>query len=244
MRLEALGSHGPEEAEGTAEGPVDYGAMTLRARALAGDGTLGEEWLLDDRTCECCTTTLARTARGIVAAYRDRSQEEIRDIYSTRFQDGSWSEPQAVHTDGWYLPGCPVNGPQLAADGDRVAASWFTAADEQPRVYVAFSDDASASWGDPIRVDEGQPLGRVDVELLADGAAAVSWIETSRELPRVLLRAVGRDGTVGPAVVITEISASRSSGFPRMTRAGDDLLVAWTDPGPEGGVRVRAVRVD
>jgi hypothetical protein len=240
MRLEALGSHGSEEAEG----PADYGAMTLRARTVSADGTLGEEWLLDDRTCECCTTTLARTAHGIVAAYRDRSLEEIRDIYSTRFHDGSWSEPQPVHTDRWYLPGCPVNGPQLAADGDRVAVSWFTAADEQPGVYVVVSDDDGASWGDPIRVDEGQPLGRVDVELLADGAVAVSWIETSGDLPRVLLRGVGSDGAVGPAVVVTEISASRSSGFPRMTRAGDDLLVAWTAAGPEGGVRVRAVGVE
>ncbi len=239
MNLEATN---PQNAV-AADRPPDYGAMTLRARTISSDGALGEEWLLDERTCECCTTSLVRTGNGLVAAYRDRSAEEIRDIYITRFENGEWSAPVPMHDDGWEIPGCPVNGPQLAADGDRVAIAWFTAADDIPRVFVAFSEDGGRTWGEPVRVDEGRPLGRVDVELLADGSAAITWVETAAELPQILLRRIGANGDLEPALEITATSAARASGFPRMALVGSELLIAWTVPGPDGGVRVRSVKV-
>jgi hypothetical protein len=237
MNLEATN---PQNAV-AADRPPDYGAMTLRARTISSDGALGEEWLLDERTCECCTTSLVRTGNGLVAAYRDRSAEEIRDIYITRFENGEWSAPVPMHDDGWEIPGCPVNGPQLAADGDRVAIAWFTAADDIPRVFVAFSEDGGRTWGEPVRVDEGRPLGRVDVELLADGSAAITWVETAAELPQILLRRIGANGDLEPALEITATSAARASGFPRMALVGSELLIAWTVPGPDGGVRIRSV---
>ena len=232
----------PQAAE-PAEKPADFGAMTLRARTMTPDGMLGEEWLLDERTCECCTTSLARTADGLVAAYRDRSPDEIRDVHVTRLEDGRWTEPVPVHDDGWEIPGCPVNGPQLAADGDRVAIAWFTAAADMPRVFAAFSEDGGRTWGEPVRVDEGRPLGRVDVELLDDGSAAITWVETAGEEPQILLRRVEAGGARGPSLEVTPTSAARVSGFPRLVRMGDELIFAWTLPGPEGGVRVRTVQV-
>jgi hypothetical protein len=67
------------------------GDMTLRFRTVTSSGTLGPEALLDARTCECCQTALARTATGLVAAYRDRSPEEIRDIHVVRYAGGQWT---------------------------------------------------------------------------------------------------------------------------------------------------------
>lgn len=227
---------------GSGGGDPPEGAMTLRATTLRADGELGPEALLDERTCECCQTGLTRTAAGLVAAYRDRTAEEIRDIATVRLVDGRWSEPSTVHPDGWEIGGCPVNGPQLAADGDRVAIAWFTGAEGRPRVRAAFSEDGGESWGEPVRVDEGRPVGRVDVVLLPDGSAAVSWLEAREASGAVLLRRVMPDGEVGPTAAISETRAERASGFPRLAPADDRLLVAWTEPDGEGRVRVRSVR--
>lgn len=238
----AAGGGVVDHLDGPVDGDPPEGAMTLRSTTLRPDGTLGPEALLDERTCECCQTGLVATPSGLVAAYRDRSPDEVRDISAVRFVDGGWGEPSTVHPDGWEIGGCPVNGPQLAAEGDRVAIAWFTGAEGRPLVRATFSEDGGESWGEPVRVDEGRPIGRVDVELLPDGSAAVSWLEARETSGAVLLRRVTADGRLGPPATISETSAERASGFPRLARVDDRLLVAWTEADAEGRVRVRSVR--
>lgn len=223
-------------------GPADEGTgdMTLQFTTARAPGRFGPEALLDARTCECCQTALARTASGLVAAYRDRSPAEIRDIAVTRLVNGRWTEPRVVAADNWHYPGCPVNGPQLSARGDTVAIAWFTAPEQNARVFAAFSTDGGATWGAPIRVDDGRPIGRVDVELLSDGDALVSWLEGAGQgRVEVRVRRVSRRGGAGRAAPVAETRDARSSGFPRMLRVGDDVLIAWTT---DQGVRVSSWR--
>lgn len=224
------------EAAG-AHGGVDAGEMTLRATTMRPSGELGEDVLLDGRTCECCQTALVQAGDEVVAAYRDRSAEEIRNIGVVRLAHGEWSEPAHVHDDGWRYPGCPVNGPQLAAHGENVAVAWFTAPDDTPATYVAFSDDAGRTFGRRIRVDGGDPLGRVDLELMPDGRAVVVWLERTEAAAQIRARTVASDGELGVAAVVAETSESRGSGFPRMALVGDELVIAWTLMGESGGVR-------
>ncbi|MGH2610478.1 MAG: hypothetical protein ACRDHF_15465, partial [Tepidiformaceae bacterium] len=220
-------------------GPADEGEgdMTLRFATLTSGGRLGAEALLDARTCECCQTSLARTAGGLVVAYRDRSPEEIRDIAVVRLANGTWTSPLRVAADEWHYPGCPVNGPALSAAGDTVAIAWFTAAANQPRVFAAFSFDGGATWGAPLRVDGGGPVGRVDVELLNDGSATVTWLETRGAQTDVRARRVRSDGRASRPWRVSESSDARSSGFPRLLRVGEEILVAWTSA---EGIRVAA----
>ena len=217
------------------------GDMTLRFSTVTSRGRLGEEELLDARTCECCQTALARTASGLVAAYRDRSPEEIRDIAVMRRVGGTWTDPAHVAQDNWHYPGCPVNGPALSASGDTVAIAWFTAPGNEGRVYAAFSFDGGASWGRPARMDDGKPLGRVDVELLPDGGALVTWLESGREKAEVRARRVRAGGQALRSWRVTESSDARSSGFPRTLRIGDEILFAWTSA---EGIRVAARKVN
>ncbi len=230
------------EGSGHDEGGI-RGAMSARFRTLAPDGTLGPEVLLDDRTCECCQTSLAQVSDGLVAAYRDRSEDEIRDIAVVRGAGEAWSEPTHVSQDEWEIPGCPVNGPQLSADGQALAAAWYTGAGGQPQAYVAFSQDGGATFADRIRIDEGVPLGRLDIELLDDGSAIVVWLEASDEAGRVLARRVTATGEMGTPIVVSNTSGERASGFPRLVRVADELVLAWTLPGETGGVRTRSIAI-
>jgi hypothetical protein len=211
--------------------------MALRVTTMHADGRLGPETVLDDRTCDCCQTAVARTGRGPVILYRDRSADEVRDIAAVRLVDGAWTRPQPVHHDGWVISGCPVNGPAADAEGDDVVVAWFTAADGTPLVNVAFSSDAGASFGAPVRVDDGDPAGRVDVLLLSRDRALVVWIENVGEDAELRGRMVSRTGRAGPARALAATTAQRASGFPRMARQGSDVLLGWTEPGQPATVR-------
>ncbi|HEX7315511.1 MAG TPA: sialidase family protein [Pyrinomonadaceae bacterium] len=229
------------------EGHEEHGplpvSMQLRYAAVDADGKLSDEAVLDERICECCQTSAVMTSEGPVAAYRDRSAEEVRDVHFVRWQSGGWSAPRPVHADNWQVKACPVNGPQLAAEGRRVALAWFTGEGERPRVQVAFSTDAGATFGPPARVDDGEAMGRVDVLLLADGSALVCWMSGGAEGGANKVRRVAADGTLGPVAVIARTDVSRSSGFPRMARLGDTVIFAWTQFGTPSQVRTAVADV-
>lgn len=204
-----------------------HGNMTLRYVKIKRDGTLTDEARLDARVCECCQTSAAMTADGPVVVYRDRSDDELRDISMVRLAAGKWTEARPVHRDGWKLDGCPVNGPAVAASGKRVAVAWFTAVNDKPRVKLAFSSDAGERFGEPINVDDGNPAGRVDVLMLDDGSALVSWLEKMEGGGAVRVRRVHPNGKSDPAVTVAPSGTARSNGFPQMVRAGKTLVFAW-----------------
>jgi hypothetical protein len=220
------GGHGPSAKE-----------MTLRYASLDAKGQSSKEAIVDPRVCECCQTSAAMTAEGPIVVYRDRSDKEVRDISFVRFIKGRWTEPRTVYADGWEINGCPVNGPSVSADGRRVAAAWFTAANDVPRVKAIFSTDAGQTFGQPIQVDEGRPAGRVDVEVLGDGSALVTWLENTANGGEIKVRRVRPDGSRGEAKTLSISSAARTSGFPRAVRAGNEVIFAWTQPGKPSQVR-------
>lgn len=230
-----------EEGHGGHDGGHE-GAMTLRYAEIDAALKVRDESVLDARVCECCGTTMAMTAQGPLVAYRDRSGDEVRDIAYTRRTDGKWSNPARVRVDNWKIPGCPVNGPQVDARGERAALAWFTAASEKPQVQVAFSRDAGATFGRAVRVDRGNAVGRVDVLLLKDGGALVTWIEGAADNAGIFARRVSSDGKLGEPVKLAATSSARASGFPRAVLAGTTAYFAWTDPAAKT-VKVQSLSV-
>ena len=191
------------------------GDMQLRHASLP----FASQAVVDARVCDCCQTAMAMTSEGPIVAYRDRSPDETRDIAVVRRTPSGWTKPRLVHADGWKIDGCPVNGPQLDANGRRVAIAWFTAANGQPRVYAAFSNDAGATFSAPARIDRNAAAGRVDVALLADGSAAVSWVERST----LFVRRVKPSGILGAPVELP----GQPSGFPRIAVSKENIGVTW-----------------
>ena len=232
--LAAVWLDGREMKPSAGEGGNDHGHgrgnMTLRYVKIKRDGTLTDETALDTRVCECCQTSAAMSEEGPVVVYRDRSDQEIRDISIVRLRDGKWSQPRSVFQDNWQINGCPVNGPAVAAAGRRIAVAWFTGAGNASRVKLAFSSDAGETFGEPITIDDGNPAGRVDVQLLADGSALVCWLEKLPGGGEVRIRRVRPDGKRDQAIVVSASGTARSNGFPQMVRVGDELVFAWTGP--------------
>ncbi|HVS31720.1 MAG TPA: sialidase family protein [Thermoanaerobaculia bacterium] len=207
----------------------DAGEMTLRYATVDAAGSIGEDVELDSRACECCTTGMAMPAAGPVIVYRDRTAGEIRDIsYVTKGSEG-WSAPRTLHPDGWKIDGCPVNGPQIDAIGTRAAAAWFTAAGELGRVYVTFSGDGGGTFAPPLRVDDGNPAGRVDIVMLDEETALVAWLEQTPAGAEIRARRVQRGGDAIASVKIADSSTARAAGFPRLARVGGEVWFAWTD---------------
>ena len=202
-----------------------HGEMTVRAALINKDGSKTNDWELDGRVCDCCQTTAAITSNGPIVVYRDRSDDEIRDMSIVRYIDGVWTSPKTIFPDNWKIKGCPVNGPRADAIGNHLAIAWFSMPEKEGQVQVIFSDDGGATFNKPIRIDEGKTIGRVDVVMLNDKSAIVSWLEGST----IKAVKVYTDGTKDASVMIASSSESRSSGFPQMTISGNKLIFAWTD---------------
>lgn len=221
--------------------------MMLYQTTVAPDGGLGVERPLDERVCECCQTAVAMTARGPVVVFRDRSPDEIRDIGIVRRVNGEWTSTAIVHEDGWQIGGCPVNGPAVGARGETLAVAWFTAPADSARVNVAFSNDAGETFAPPVRVDDGDPIGRV--ALILDGSdggegALVTWLERVGEGAEVRVRRVAQNGARSESRTVAASSTARASGFPRMVRAESDVIFAWTLAGEAPRVMVARARLE
>ncbi|MBA4054237.1 MAG: hypothetical protein C0490_05960, partial [Marivirga sp.] len=140
-----------------------HGEMTLRAAIVDKEGTKLNEWELDNRTCDCCQTSATITDKGPIVVYRDRTEDEIRDMSIVRYVNDEWTKPKEIYHDNWKIAGCPVNGPRVVAEGSFVAVAWYSAADGQSKVNLSFSDDAGETFGKPVQIDEGSAIGRVDI---------------------------------------------------------------------------------
>lgn len=210
----------PEDA-----GHDHHGEMTLRAALLNFDGTKSAEWELDNRVCDCCQTTAAITANGPVVIYRDRSRDEVRDMSIVRMAGGSWTQPKPVYADNWNISGCPVNGPRCEAIGNTLAVAWFTMANDNPVVKVSFSADGGETFSTPVQLNQSQTIGRVDLVLLNEQTAVVSWMEGAE----IKVAKVNANGNSEAVTAVAEASEARSNGFPQLTKIKDGLLIAWTD---------------
>ena len=223
--------------------------MTMRYAFINNQGQVNERTELDSLTCDCCQTTMVQTEDGVVVAYRDREPKnltsEIRDIKILYNTSGDWIESENTPVDNWNLQACPVNGPVLSANNNKLALAWFTAADNKPKVQVAFSNDNGQQFQDAIVVDESNNLGRVAVDWINADTIFISWIGMKDNNTALLYRIVTVDGTVGEIQTATEIDMSRSSGVPQVAQIGDNkILLTWTETGELPSIQSKVITIN
>lgn len=208
---------------------VAASGMTLRSASFAEDLVGSNDTVVDDLICDCCQTDVTVTTNGPVAVYRNRTQDEIRDIYVARQVDGRWQQGVAVSDDNWEIPGCPVNGPVINSRGSQVAVAWFSAPNENSRIQAAWSDDAGLSFGPAVEVSADKPTGHVGAVLLDNGDLVVSWQRRVGDGGAELnLRRVSPNGEMGSIRVIDEAAEMFAISVPQLVRHGEDMVLAWT----------------
>jgi hypothetical protein len=233
---------GRQLAEWSFDEPDKLLGTSLRIAQLDYSGVVVAREIVDELVCDCCQPAAAMTSSGPVVAYRDRTPEEIRDIVVRRNVAGRWQEPVAAGADDWHIEGCPVNGPAIAAAGDRVGVAWFTAAGGSPRVRFAWSTDAAASFAPALELDGAGSFGQVGLLLDDDGTALATWW---RAAPMggtdLVMRTVEPGGALSEPRTLAHSGEAQPVDVPQLVRAGDDVLVAWTSLAGEGAVHVLRV---
>ncbi|MDA9602800.1 sialidase, partial [Flavobacteriaceae bacterium] len=202
--------------------------MTIRFAEITNKGDVIDESELDSATCDCCQTSIAVTNKGPVVVYRDRSDKEVRDIYIARKINGIWEVPTPIHNDGWEINGCPVNGPKVASNSNNLAISWFTASNEKPIVNLSFSKSNGASFGTPIKINDDDAIGRVDVAFLNPQEVLVSYIEGDDVGTYLRIKKVSIDGKVSAPITISKIDGGRNSGVPQLEILDNEAFIVWT----------------
>ncbi|MAP80662.1 MAG: hypothetical protein CL526_06190 [Aequorivita sp.] len=204
------------------------GAMTLHGRLVNADGSMLAEVQLDDRVCDCCQTAMTSVNGNPIIVYRDRSISEVRDISTINIVNKKSAPPKTVYNDAWEIAGCPVNGPAIASFKNNVVVAWFTAANEHPKVQLAFSKNQGKTFEKPIKINTLETLGRVDVVMASPNTAIVSWMENIADKTLLQVMKVYADGTKSFPVTVAETSFKRASGFPQIELIDKKLYVAWT----------------
>lgn len=206
----------------------DDGPVTLMRTIVDADGKEIKEEPLDTDTCSCCPTSVVKTSKGILVAYRDHTSKDIRDIAILRFENGKWSTSKILYADNWQVNACPVNAASAAAKDNRVAIAWYSEGGDMPKVELVFSSDAGATFTKPIVLSTGDTQGYASTALTSDGGVVVSWIEEGEKSARVMTRAVSAAGVAAPVLQVAEGPRARL-GYPRVVHSGSDTLIAWGD---------------
>jgi hypothetical protein len=200
--------------------------VSMKRTIVDAAGKEIKEETIDSDVCGCCPTAVAKTAKGLLVAYRDHTKDNIRDIAVTRLENGRWSAAKIVHADNWEIEACPTNAAAVAAKGDHVAVAWYTDAQDSHRELMAFSEDSGSSFGKPVTLSVGHAFGYTSMALDEDGGAIVSWLEQSPEGARVLVRRVTGAGVAGPVVEVAK-GGRMALGYPKLFHNGNDTFVVW-----------------
>jgi hypothetical protein len=222
----------------------DGPAYLMRTIVDASGKEIKEE-RLDSDVCSCCPTAVAKTTKGLMVVYRSHTPADIRDIAAIRFENGQWLPSKIIHADNWKLNACPINAAAIAARGNHSAISWFTGAQDAPKVQMIFSEDGGASFGKPVIVSTGHAFGYTSVALDDDGSAIVSWLErapgSAGDDARILVREIAPNGAAGPVLEVAK-GGRQSLGYPRICHTKAGTLVAWGTSKPGAKVQVAQLR--
>jgi len=220
-----------------------HGSMTLFTALIDTSGLVSDETMLDNRTCDCCQTAAALTENGPVVVYRDRSENEIRDISIIRYENGAWTAPMSIFKDEWMIAGCPVNGPAISAHKNKLAVAWFTGKNKKGEVKVIFSSNGGRTFGKPVIIDNNGAVGRVDIHWMNEKQIAVSWISNQNKSAKISLQIIHSNGEKGPLQHIKDTTAERLSGFPVLVPYNNGFILSTTEVKSDKSTQIKTYRL-
>jgi hypothetical protein len=216
----------------------------LRSVIIHADGSKSAERLLDERVCDCCDTAGVVLPNGkTIVIYRNRSEEEMRDIHLVREDplapEEEQAEDMAMRADQWKTQTCPVNGPAITNQGRFVTAAWYTQFQGKlPQVKAVLSRSGGTRFVIPTILAGGNhTIGRVEAAYFPQGEVAVSWLEkTDDGKAQWVLRKIPKKGLPGPKQVLGVVPNSRDSGFLSMRSTETSVLTVWRNAKTKNGL--------
>ena len=206
-----------------------HSSMSLRSGSIDENLTLINTQNIDGLVCECCQTDITMTDKGPIGVYRDRSEEETRDIFLTKLEDGVWSKGKPLHLDNWKINGCPVNGPVITGNKNEITVAWYTRAGGKSNIKIAKSSDYGETFGDPILLGTNETVGHLGMTDDAMGNTWLLWQKTAKKgsIELILSRIESETNKI-MHTVIEEAGKTPRFSFPQITRNNDQIILAYS----------------
>ncbi|MEW6245538.1 MAG: sialidase family protein [Nitrospirota bacterium] len=226
------------------------GASAVFACSHDRGATVGNNIVIDGMACPCCRPTASLAPDGTLwVAWRKTFPGNVRDIVvaSSTDKGATFSQPILVRKDGWVFDACPHRGPSIAFDRQgRMYVGWYTEGmDEQPRIYLATSDDRGQTFSEPVSLHTSATAlpDQLRMAVHPDGAVIAVWEEVTGVRKRVVMRvSEDRGRTFGPVVTLSE---GAKAEHPAVAVHDDGrLAVSWTEHAfPDNRIVVRQGRL-
>lgn len=211
------------------------GASAMFACSQDNGVTVGKNVVIDGMACPCCRPMIAQAPDGSLwVAWRKTFEGNVRDVViaGSRDQGRTFSPPTVVSHDGWVFDACPHRGPSIAFDSQgRLYVGWYTEGrDEQPRLFIATSDDHGATFSPPVALHSATTSlpDNLQMAIHPDGQVIAVWEEVTGVRKRVVMRLSGDRGqTFGP--VLTLSSGSKAEHPTVAIHDSGKVAIGWTE---------------
>jgi hypothetical protein len=186
---------------------------------------------IDTLVCDCCQPDISQDDIATYIVYRDRSEQNIRDIkLMIKPHEGQWGEVISLPDDNWFIEGCPVNGPSLASSGQGLGVSWYTNVNDIPKIRFAYFDHQDNAFTSELDVEEGAPWGYVDTAYDPyNDNFIVSWLRSGSTGVELVAASIGSSGMLNKENILFSSQISYPLDFPKIEIIGDKLVATWTD---------------
>ena len=208
---------------------MSHSSMSLRSGTINENLTLINTQNIDGLVCECCQTDITITDKGPIGVYRDRSEEETRDIYITKLENNVWGKGKPLHLDNWKINGCPVNGPVITGSNNDITVAWYTRAGGRSNIKIAKSTDYGDTFNDPIVLGTDETVGHISIVDDAIGNTWLLWQKTGDKGSVVLiLTKIENESNRVMHKVIEEAGKTPRFSFPQITRNNNQIILAYS----------------
>jgi len=198
-----------------------------------GKGGFQDEKLISGPCCQCCRTDLfIDKNKNIHVLYRAILNDSIRDmVHIVSTNDGkSFTEPERISKDNWFISGCPHTGPAMAENKEGLHFTWFTGGNESG-IYYNHSKDNGTSFAARDSVS-GKAAKHCQITSLPNDNILIVWNESfvngSHVSSRIGLEERDADGRRTTKNYIT--GESGHSSFPVVCPvANSKAVIAYTE---------------
>ncbi len=216
-------------------GKEKSGAGAQFACSRDGGRSIEKNMTIDGMACPCCRPSAAIAPNGdLWVAWRKTFEGNVRDIVlaTSTDQGKTFSEPMLVQKDGWAFPACPHRGPSIGFDRfGRLYVAWYTeGTDEQPRLFLATSDDQGKTFSAPLSLHTSTTSlpDQLKMAVHPDGAVVAVWEEVTGVRKRTVMRvSMDRGQSFGPVLALSD---GAKAEYPTVAvHESGAVAVSWTE---------------